>query len=45
MSYFLQEDSQNKNKARSKLDLLNYALKPNLKGATGIDTSNFCKML
>ena len=45
MSYFLQEHSQDKNKARSKLDFLNYALKPNLKVATGIDTSNFCKML
>ena len=42
-NYFLEPYDHNKNKIKVELDLSNYATKPDLKKATGFDTSQFGK--
>ena len=43
MSYFLEPYNHIKNKIKVELDLSNYAVKSELKNATGVDTSKFAK--
>ena len=45
MSYLPESYSHNKKKLKAELDLSNYATKPDLTNATGVDTSNLLKKL
>ena len=44
MSYFPEPYTRSRNKIKFELDLSNYGTKPDLKNATGADTSDFTKM-
>ena len=43
MSYFVQPYTDNKNKQKVQLDLLNYATRSDLKIKTGVNASEFAK--
>ena len=45
MVYYSEPDNYGRTKIKVELDLSNYATKPEVKKATGVDTSNFRKKL